>query len=940
MKRACRVALVILAWCAGRVAGEDDPVAAARRHWLRGRYDEASAAYTKLADDPQTAAAASIGLSRCFEARGEWKQAVEIVEQAAAQHAGDPALQTRLAELALARRDLERARGHAERALAQQPGDLAAQWVLAQCADLTGNADETNRRLQAFVRYYNEHEVKDPAALVIIGQAAAEHARRNLRGRAQSEQLGFVLNELFDAAIQADADYWPARYQSGVLFLEKYKKGDAGRDLEAALAINSQAAEIHCALGQLALADYDLDKGHAHGDRALSLNPHLPAARRLKADLFLARDQFAEARAELERALAIHPADEETLGRLAACHWLERRRDESDRLAAAVSKRNPKPARFYHTLAEHLENHRRFDDAERYFRLAIDLGPHLTAARTGLGMLYMRVGREAEAAKILDEAFQADPFSVRIKNMLEVLDQLAGYRVIETPHFRVKVDEKLDGLLGRYAAKYLEQVYAELSERFAYEVPEPIAIEIFNKGRGQSAHEWFSARTVGLPWIGTVGACTGKVVAMASPRGVEKPFNWARVLKHEVAHVITLQQTRFHIPHWYTEALAVEAEAYPRPELWDRLLAERVPAGTLLDLDNINLAFVRPKSPLDWQAAYCQSELYVDYMRARFGRESPAKLLAAYRDGLLTNEAVPQVFGVSKEDFESGYREFVRRVTSEIKLGPVEPPMPLAELEKAHAARPDDPDIAARLALERLKRRSMPQARELARQAVAARPNHPLGCYVLARLYLAIGETELARKVLEPALDRSNPDPRVLDQLADLYVRAKEYDAAEQLYQLGQRTYPSDSKWSAGLARIYLLTDRPAQLAPVLDEISRQDADELPPRKKRMALAADASDWKKARDTAWSVLHIDAYDVDAHQTLGDAHAALKEWPAAIEEYRVVLELNAAKNGARLRLARALKEAGMRDEARKELEAVLKAEPNNETARKLRDEFAK
>src|SRR5206468_12606893 len=133
---------------------------------------------------------------------------------------------------------------------------------------------------------------------------------------------------------------------------------------------------------------------------------------------------------------------------------------------------------------------------------------------------------------------------------------------------------------------------------------------------------------------------------------LEKPFNWARVLKHEVTHVITLQQTHFNIPHWYTEALAVQAEEYPRPQIWNQLLLNRVPAGDLLNLDNINLAFARPKTQLEWQMAYCQSELYAEYMQVRFGSDAPARMLDAYREGLSTAQAIERVFQVPKSDFE------------------------------------------------------------------------------------------------------------------------------------------------------------------------------------------------------------------------------------------------------------------------------------------------
>ena len=175
-------------------------------------------------------------------------------------------------------------------------------------------------------------------------------------------------------------------------------------------------------------------------------------------------------------------------------------------------------------------------------------------------------------------------------------------------------------------------------------------------------HQWFSGRTIGLPFIPTVGACTGKVVALASPRATNKPFNWARVLKHEVVHVITLQQTEFNIPHWYTEALAVESEGYPRPQEWNKMLLERVPARSkLLNLDTINLGFIRPKEPDDRQMAYCQAQLYAQYMLKRFGPDALIKMLDAYRRGLTTDRAIAACFHVEKADFEAGVPDLPRR---------------------------------------------------------------------------------------------------------------------------------------------------------------------------------------------------------------------------------------------------------------------------------------
>ena len=74
----------------------------------------------------------------------------------------------------------------------------------------------------------------------------------------------------------------------------------------------------------------------------------------------------------------------------------------------------------------------------------------------------------------------------------------------------------------------------------------------------------------------------------------------------------------------------------------------------LLNLDTINLGFIRPKEPDDRQLAYCQAQLYAQYMVKRFGPDALIKMLDAYRRGLTTDRAIDACFGVEKADFEDG----------------------------------------------------------------------------------------------------------------------------------------------------------------------------------------------------------------------------------------------------------------------------------------------
>ena len=109
----------------------------------------------------------------------------------------------------------------------------------------------------------------------------------------------------------------------------------------------------------------------------------------------------------------------------------------------------------------------------------------------------------------------------------------------------------------------------------------------------------------------------------------------------------------FNIPHWFTEALAVESEGYPRPQSWNELLAERVPKGDLFNLDTINLGFIRPKSQREWKLAYCQAQLYAQYMLANYGDDALAKMLAAYRDNLDSRAAPRSVRSASSRKSSS-----------------------------------------------------------------------------------------------------------------------------------------------------------------------------------------------------------------------------------------------------------------------------------------------
>jgi Tfp pilus assembly protein PilF len=394
--------------------------------------------------------------------------------------------------------------------------------------------------------------------------------------------------------------------------------------------------------------------------------------------------------------------------------------------------------------------------------------PQLTLPRGALGLMYLRLGDEAHAKRLLDESFEIDPFNVRVANSVKVLEVLDGYAVLETEHFVLKFDRGQEELLARYASRYLEEdVYPELVERYGFEPREKSLFEIFSRARNSDAHTWFSARMVGLPFVSTVGACAGKVVALTSPRELSKKFNWARVLKHEFVHVLNLQQTNFNVPHWFTEALAVETEGYARPPEWNALLKERVPKGELFNLDSINLGFVRPASSHDWQMAYCQAQLYAHYMLKSHGDDALAKMLAAYADNLDTRAALRRSFDIDQESFEAGYLDYLRETVAELTPAKADDALAFDDAQTKAAQADGDPARLHVLA-------------DQISQAARTQPHDARWPKLLARVCLKSGDDARLAEALK-VLAAIDPDSAVVrKKLAQLALQAHDFSQARQ----------------------------------------------------------------------------------------------------------------------------------------------------------------
>jgi tetratricopeptide (TPR) repeat protein len=928
-----------LAVSPARLQGGTEPLGSARRLLLTGRYEEAAELYrSQMATQP---VAAAIGWARCRSAVGQTAEAEKVLGEARETHPQCAELCVELARLMFQQGQYPDAGQLVTTALKSDANHAGAMWLKAELLRVQGMPHAAQ---QIYASILGQHcpaqQIGDPETLRWVALAAAQRARWTH----DRVQLDLAVNSLCPRALALDPNFWPAHLEAGRLLAEKFNQPAATEQLSAALAINPRAAEIHAERARVALQNYDLDQARTFLERALQINPRLLTAHQLMADLDLARQQPDKAIDRLQTARPLNPASAETLGRLAAAYatvddWPQDGPDT--RLGGVIqeaTRNNPRCARFFATLGHGLELQRRYPPAAKYYAESLARMPQLAAVRAQLGLIQMRLGNEPEAAELLEESFRQDPFNLRVKNMLEVLDVLSGYAVLETEHFVIKFDQDKDGLLARHAARYLEQsVYPDIVSDLGFHPPDKCLLEIFSQARNTSGHGWFSARMVGLPYLGTVAACAGKMVALVSPGDMQRPYNWARVLRHEFVHVVNLQQTHFNIPHWYTEALAVHYENCPRPLEWEQVLSRRAREDRLFDLQTINDGFARPADHDEWTLAYCQAELYAQFMVDQYGDDGPKRMLDAYADQLTTAQAVSRCFGIPLQAFESEYRQYLDRTVQKIRAN--EPTgMSIDDLRRQLEQQPDQADLCAQLAYAFLQRQIDPEARRYAQRALDRQPRQQLASYVLARLDLQSGRRQAAQHRLETSFDEGHPQRDALALLATLHHQAGDLAQTARLYLLGVQTFPQDRYWAENLARVCLQSSDDDRLAYALRQLARQDTDNKPVRKKLSQLALARGDHVVATNWAREALQIDVCDAMTHALLGQALSGGKQFNEAIEAYETALQLQPGIMPWQVALAEVAIEARQRQKARNLLDEILKHQPDHRQAQALKEKL--
>ncbi|CAN5386460.1 hypothetical protein BH11PLA2_BH11PLA2_08230 [soil metagenome] len=847
------------------------PLSEPRQRLLKGNYAEARAAYESLLKDTKHAPQAAIGIANAWQAEGNSDKAFAALNDAIKTTPNNPDLLAARGDLSFGIGKWDEATTDAAAALKISPDHFAARWVRARILRDSGKLDDADIEMRWFVRTYTaasnaDKDITDPDKLLIIGQAGAENARwHNL-----SKQFSFIINDIYADALKYEPDLWQAENLIGNMLLEKYNRPDAVEAFDKALQLNPNAAEPYVGKGHSALMKYDLKDADAFAAEALQRNAKSIPALLLRAEVDIVSGDFPSAEVRLREAIAINPRDEVALGKLAACLIVLKKQNDAEALAKAVETFDTKPGVFHHEMGAVLESRKQYAKAEACYVKAAALRPKMAEPRTALGLLYLRMGREEEGRKLLDAAFAVDKFNVKVANSRKVMEHLDRYSVINTPHYEVKYDATKDRLLAEFIAESLEEVHANLKKQYGYEPAGKVPFQIFSR------HDMFSGRTIGLPDLHTVGASTGRIVAMASPKafGVAKPFNWGRVVKHELVHIFNLMQTDQQCPHWLTEGLAVRNEGGVRPNTWLKLLRTRLDEETLFNLKTIAMGFAKPKNVSDWTLAYCQANLYVEYLASVGGEDAIAKVLKAYADGLDTEAAIRAASGMAVKEFERGYRKHLVTVLAPYKrkfqgIADETADKSTEDLQETLEKEPNNFSVKARLAERAFQNDQPAEARKLADEVLAKKDSHIVASTVKSRLLFRAGDNAEAVAVLAKALVANPDDPTLLLSIARVYVEAKDIDRAIETLEAGRKAVPLDGDWNEQLAKLYERAEDSEKLIAVLKDVCAQDTDDIMSRLKLAKLLLDKDKAKDGVVYARQAIEIDVTNEEAQKLYVD-----------------------------------------------------------------------
>jgi tetratricopeptide (TPR) repeat protein len=653
-------------------------------------------------------------------------------------------------------------------------------------------------------------------------------------------------------------------------FLARHRGDFAGDGYRKALELDPAWVPAHVGLSRAFAAE--VPKGaKAEYEAAVGLAPNDPDVVLLTAERAIDAENWEAATAALDHLAMVRPGTLEEFAYRAVIAYSEERPADIDAALARAREINPASALVLTQVSERAAEKYQFDQAVAYAQRAVELDPFDPVAQFDLGLFLLRTGDEKGARKALDASWRLDVSNPITKNLGDMLDRLDTYTVVADGPLTFKFPSDQAAVLKAYALPLGAEAMKTFTEHYGFTPTGPILVEIFG------THDDFAVRTIGLQGIaGALGACFGRVVSMDSP-SARKPldFSWQATEWHELAHVYSLQLSKYRVPRWLTEGISV-FEEHRRNQAWGREVAlhyaEALGRGKTFGVKGLPNAF---KNPENFTLAYFEASLVVEHLVKLHGDAGLRTLLLAYADGANDTTAFSKAFGESVDEVDTSFKAFVTQ-----QYGA------LAAAMKTPAGEIDPKDIVA------LKARA------------AAAPGSFVAQLTLGQALVASGDDAAAKPVLQRAAELAPQDQG-------------NASAHALLAQIAQRA--GDNATARKELRALLFYDH----------------DNVDAARVLAHLAADAKATDDQDYALRLVADLDPFDADIHGPLGRREMAKHQYAAALIEFQAALALgppNLAE--AHTDLGEVYLAMGRRDDARAAALQALKEAPTYARAQDL------
>jgi len=561
-------------------------------------------------------------------------------------------------------------------------------------------------------------------------------------------------------------------------------------------------------------------------------------------------------------------------------------------------------------------------------------------------------------------AFNKNKFNLWANNMLKALDQIVGakpelgdpgsqapfYRESKTKHFTLKCFGKEAAIVQPYLDEWAEAAYDFQAKKFGFEPQGPLTIELCHTFTIQGA------RTVGLPNLGALGVCFGKLCTVVSPQESKNknhpPFNWRQVMEHEFGHVMVLQMTQFRVPRWYTEAFSTWLEEHGSSETeaqqaaqstgrlqTDRMMVDAIAKGRLKNIENMNEYF--RSNPL---MAYVHGSYVIEYISRTFGFDAHLKAIKLFGEGKKVAEALPQATGKSLQELNAGQLAFVKECFSHVRLRPSYDPASLVQLEVVANKENAPAQAVADLAAARLAARNYGAAQDLARKALEKDPHCVDAITILGHLAYEKKDFETAKqRYLESVAADAKHSFMSWLRLGVIYKKEGRTTKAIEAFETARKLYP---RYAGPENPYHELPDLYAELEPpqldkalaVLRDAVRVNPEDAEAGLEGLRLAMKTKALSAAAEFAEACTEVDPYNPEVHRLAGQAYLSLNDCRHAAREFAVATAVDDKDVESWVGLARARKALGQAKEARQAVDQALDIDGAHKEAKALRDEL--